>query len=1117
MKKFVLVLILFVSTFIFAGCQPADINDGISIKVDSHSVEVKKGDLLSISPLVLGCENALYYTSADDAIFTVSNGVIEGISVGTANLTIGVLNTQVYITVIVKVVSDQADDSDDKVDPIVDPGNKVLTIANGDQNLVVGASVNLQLLLGNKHITNMISWMSSNESVASVSSSGVLSAIAAGDTSVVAIYGSRSSTISVQVRAGDIVTVNPTLLTLSGNNFVNVNDTTILTATPDQGVIIGLVWESSNANVATVNNFGIVKGVATGVVTITARLSENNQVSGSYTLLIKEAATSASPITSITIVGAREVLAGNKIKLDITYTPATEVASFTYSSSNTNVATVDSAGWVSGVSGGVVQITATLVGDNSKNATFSVTVMPLPEGLTITGATQVGYNQNIILIAQAYPVGSSSAVSWSSSNTGVASVDTNGRVTGLAVGTATITATSLTSSAIKTTHSVTVVDQMSITLNPATVSLTVGGSATINATVTAASLADKSVVWSSSNTSVATVSSTGVISAKTAGTANIIAKLNQNNSIQAQATVTVTAVSLPTITISDVASSLLVGGTTTLTATVGNTTNTAVTWASNNTAIATVSSTGLVTAKATGTATVTVTAVANTSVKATCTITVKAPPAGSLTVTADPGASIKVGASGYQIYVRDSGGVSVSRTECTFTSSNSSIATVSAYGTISALKVGTAVITAAHPTKGTGTVSLSITTSTVVLPAASGTPSLVFTSPGVNAGTQMNVSWHHTTSGGYLEYTKKTDPTYSQKTQVTPVTAAATFASYSGSSSPTNYSYHRKTVNLSGLTANTEYIYRIVGSSTSGNYSFKTAATGTFSFIYMSDIHAYPSISTRLSTANSLVTKAESRISNLGFVLFAGDLTAHGSDYAQWKHFNTAPFLKKYFTASVPGNHDYYKNTGSAVHTDDRWYNAMFNNPKNGATGVSNSSYFFKYNNVLFVGINTEVVLSSTQINAQKAWISSVIKANPASFVIAFSHREFFSGSTATGGTTVSKSSDCYNYYGSIVESLGVDLVLSGDDHVYVRTKPIKAGAVTTAANGTVYITSNQIGARGRIAKSTGTYGAKVYGGTTADNSISTIQTITVSSTTITGSVFNASGTTIDTYSIPKK
>ena len=384
-----------------------------------------------------------------------------------------------------------------------------------------------------------------------------------------------------------------------------------------------------------------------------------------------------------------------------------EPATFTFSSSNESILTVDQNGWVKGIAGGSAQVIATLNGDAEKNATFNITVIPLPTEILITGSNTVSVGQNVVLTATSVPAGSSAAVNWSTSDSTVASVDANGRVTGVKEGTVTITASSILSAEIKGTFSVTVTDQKSITLTPTTLNLVAGSSQTIVATVFAASLSDKSVVWTSGNTGVATVDANGKVTGVSAGTANIIAKLNADNSVQAQATVTVTAAPKPTITLSDSSASLLVGGTKNLTATVGNATNTSVTWTSSNTSVATVAN-GVVTAKAAGTATITATADADTTVKATCAVTVTAPPAGTLTVTQSPTGSIAVGASGYQLYINDSSGASVSRLECTFSSADASIATVSSYGTISALKNGTVKITVSHPSKGTGSITLTI-------------------------------------------------------------------------------------------------------------------------------------------------------------------------------------------------------------------------------------------------------------------------------------------------------------------------------------------------------------------------------------------------------------------------
>ena len=710
--KRIMLLFMFMFVFVLVGCLPTETIQA-TITLKDNTVEVEVGDFASINPTVTGATNGLQYISGNENIFTVSNGVIQGVSVGNANLTIVIIGTQVSAIVNVRVVAPEEGGNSNEDDPSGGdtPVVEKYSIANGNVNIEVGEEVALQVLKGTNLYNGVVSWLSNNTSVATVDAHGVLRGVSAGTAKIVAIISGFTVTIDVTVKMDSVVTVLPTSLIINGSNFVNTSDSIVLTVSPDKGSITGgLVWSSSDDTRATVNDFGVVTGVSTGVVTITVVLADNLEVYGTFTLLVKEAETSASPITSINLSGANEVLVGNKVKLNVAYTPANEPATFTYSSSNEAVATVSSAGWVTGVAGGSAQITASLVGDPEKKAIFNITVIPLPEGITISGASNVSYGQNIILTAAAYPVGASSAVNWSSSDASVATVDVNGRVTGMKVGTATITATSIVSASIKATHTVTVTDQMSITLNPNSLNLTVGANSTITATVVAASLTDKSVAWSSSNTAVATVDGNGKVTAVAAGSANIIAKLNANNSIQAQASITVAAPSLPTISISNNTLSLVVGATKTLTATVGNTSNTSVTWSSSATGVATVSSSGVVTGVAAGTATITATSVANTSVKATCAVTVTAAPSGTLNISQSPTGTIEVGATGYQLHISDSGGGSVSRLECTFTPSDATIATVSSYGTISALKAGTVTINVTHPSKGTGSIVLTIGT-----------------------------------------------------------------------------------------------------------------------------------------------------------------------------------------------------------------------------------------------------------------------------------------------------------------------------------------------------------------------------------------------------------------------
>ncbi|MGI5864793.1 MAG: metallophosphoesterase family protein [Myxococcales bacterium] len=391
----------------------------------------------------------------------------------------------------------------------------------------------------------------------------------------------------------------------------------------------------------------------------------------------------------------------------------------------------------------------------------------------------------------------------------------------------------------------------------------------------------------------------------------------------------------------------------------------------------------------------------------------------------------------------------------------------------------------------------------LALPTAPEAAEVVFATPGANASEQIHVSWHASAANSRLEYTKKSDPGFTNATVVSGSAISQTFDSTTFGSN----SFYRCYALLDGLDTGNEYIFRISGDA--AIHEFKTAeGRGEFSFIFLSDIHSYPPIPSRVDKAEALVARAEQLQSGLAFILATGDLTAYGATYSHWQELTGSSFIPAYVTAATPGNHDYYNSSATTI--DDRFFNSVLRNPANGASGVLNTSYWFKYNNALFISSNSEAT-STTYVNAQKAWLRDVVANNPAQYIIVYAHRAFFLGSATSSGGAVRKSSDTYANYGHLLEELDVDLVLSGHNHVYVRTKPIRNGAVATSGRGTVYITANQIGDRGRdAAPSLGEYGEVIYGTTTA----STASVITVTDTSIRGRMFDANGTIRDSYTI---
>ena len=243
--------------------------------------------------------------------------------------------------------------------------------------------------------------------------------------------------------------------------------------------------------------------------------------------------------------------------------------------------------------------------------------------------------ENDTLTATVYPSNATNKnVSWASDNTGVATVDSNGKVTALAAGTATITATAADGSGISASCKVTVTNPVikvtKIKLDKSELSLVVGEYRNVSAEVTPENATNRNITWSSNNTGVATVDSNGKVTAVSAGTATITATAADGSGISASCQVTVTnpvtdeEIKVTDITLSTTAATLLVGKTISVKATVlpENATNKELGIASLDSSVATVTEDGVVTAISTGTTYIVFTAKDGSGVSKKCFIKV---------------------------------------------------------------------------------------------------------------------------------------------------------------------------------------------------------------------------------------------------------------------------------------------------------------------------------------------------------------------------------------------------------------------------------------------------------------------------------------------------------------
>ena len=265
--------------------------------------------------------------------------------------------------------------------------------------------------------------------------------------------------------------------------------------------------------------------------------------------------------------------------------------------------------------------TAAAVSHQCANVSFNAISDVPVSGITLDRATAtLVEGEKVTLTATVSPANASDkTVTWSSSNSTVATV-TNGVVTAVAPGTATITAKAGDKTATcKVTVEKKIINVTSITLDRATATLVEGETTTLVATVSPANASDKTVTWSSSNSTVATVTN-GVVTTVAPGTATITAKAGDKTAT-CKVTVEKKVIPVSGITLDRTTATLVEGEKVTLTATVSpaNASDKTVTWSSSNSSIATVAN-GVVTAVVPGTATITAKAGDKT---ATCKVTVK--------------------------------------------------------------------------------------------------------------------------------------------------------------------------------------------------------------------------------------------------------------------------------------------------------------------------------------------------------------------------------------------------------------------------------------------------------------------------------------------------------------
>ena len=452
---------------------------------------------------------SLTWSSNNTAVATVdSNGKITAVGTGAATITCRTKDGGAAASCIVTVTKKISvkDIELNKTSKTVYKGNTYQLVA---EITPVNAS--------NKKVI----WKSSNTSVATVSSSGKVTAKKNGTANIIATTDDGKLAVSCKIK----VKTKVTGVSLPSTAKAYIGKTTKLTATvkPSSASNKDVTWTSSNKSIATVSSKGVVKGKKAGTVTITVTTKD-----GSFKDTCKVTVSKYVKVKDVDLnVSSKKLNVGEKYTLKATVSPSNASnKSVTWKSSDTSVAKVSSSGKITAVGKGTATITCTTKSGSVK-AKCKVTVKTVKvKSLELSESSlrlMIGDSDKLTAIIK--PTNATNkGVTWKSSDTSVAKVSSKGTVTGMGRGTATITCTTKDGK-IKKTCKVTVYgvpadpDQkvMGVKLNKSALTLKAGKTQTLYATVLPEDSANRKVTWTSSNPSVATVSSKGKVTALKAG------------------------------------------------------------------------------------------------------------------------------------------------------------------------------------------------------------------------------------------------------------------------------------------------------------------------------------------------------------------------------------------------------------------------------------------------------------------------------------------------------------------------------------------------------------------------------------------------------------------------
>lgn len=411
-----------------------------------------------ITPSDALCQD-VEFKSSDSAVVSVeSDGTVRAVAPGTAVISVSSLDDTCSVTSSCEVS--------------VKTGVSSIELSESATDLYIGDTLSLTYSIvpedaGDKTVI----WKSDDESIATVNDAGVITPVAQGSTVITcaALDGSEvKAECKVNVVKGvSQLTMNEKEIVLLVGASEDLNKKQLeYTVLPEDASYKTVTWSSSDENIVKVNEDGVVEGVAKGKATITAVTNDprfSNKINAKCTVVVGNA------VQKITIDEEANISKGTKKKISYTISPESVYNSkLEWKTSNENVMEVDANGNIRAVGTGTAEISCVATDGSGVKTSKSFTVyQPVTSVKAVERGTNVIFEgETIKLHTEVGPSDATDkAVTWSSDNNWMASVDQNGTVTAKNRGSTNIVATAKDGSGKKCNFKVVVEPAVPVTVD----------------------------------------------------------------------------------------------------------------------------------------------------------------------------------------------------------------------------------------------------------------------------------------------------------------------------------------------------------------------------------------------------------------------------------------------------------------------------------------------------------------------------------------------------------------------------------------------------------------------------------------------------------------------------